>query len=72
MLKKLALAASALLFAAHLLAAPASETAAPHVLLSTSLGEIEIELEAAKAPISVKNFLAYVDSGFYNGTQFHR
>jgi len=72
MLKKLALAASALLFATHLLAAPAADTKPPHVLLTTSLGEIEIELEAAKAPISVKNFLAYVDSGFYNGTVFHR
>ena len=66
MLKKLALAAS-LLFASHLLAAEK-----PHVLLETSLGEVEIELEAEKAPISVKNFLAYVDSGFYNGTLFHR
>ena len=67
MLKKLALAAATLLFAANLLAAEK-----PHVLLDTSLGEIEIELEAEKAPVSVKNFLAYVDSGFYNGTVFHR
>ncbi len=67
MLKKLALAAGTLLFAANLLA-----TEKPHVLLDTSLGEIELELEAEKAPISVKNFLSYVDSGFYNGTIFHR
>ncbi|MES2818366.1 MAG: peptidylprolyl isomerase [Pseudomonadota bacterium] len=67
MLKKLALAACSLLFAANLLAADK-----PHVLLTTSLGEVEIELEADKAPISVKNFLAYVDSGYYDGTVFHR
>ena len=67
MLKKLAMAAGTLLFSASLLAAEA-----PHVLLSTSLGEIEVELDAQKAPLSAKNFLAYVDSGFYNGVQFHR
>ncbi|QLF94465.1 peptidylprolyl isomerase [Pseudomonas sp. ABC1] len=67
MLKRLTLAACALLFTSHLLAADN-----PRVLLSTSLGEIEIELEAEKAPISVKNFLEYVDSGFYDNTVFHR
>ncbi len=67
MLKKLAMAASTLLFSASLLAAEA-----PHVLLTTNLGEIEVELDAEKAPVSAKNFLAYVDSGFYNGVQFHR
>jgi len=44
----------------------------PHVLLNTSMGEIEIELEAEKAPVSVKNFLEYVESGYYDGTVFHR
>ena len=42
------------------------------VLLETSLGEIKIELNAEKAPVSVKNFLAYVKEGHYNGTIFHR
>ncbi len=42
------------------------------VLLSTSKGDIEIELNAEKAPDTVKNFLEYVNSGFYNGTVFHR
>lgn len=69
MLKKLALAASSLLLSLNLLAAPIAN---PHVLLTTSLGEIEIELAADKAPISTQNFLAYVESGFYDGTQFHR
>lgn len=42
------------------------------VLLSTSLGDITIELYPEKAPITVENFLAYVDSGFFDGTIFHR
>ena len=67
MFKTLTLAACSILFAGNLLAAEN-----PKVLLTTSLGEIEIELDADKAPISTANFLAYVDSGYYAGTQFHR
>ena len=67
MLKRIALAACSVLLAGNLLAAEN-----PRVLLTTSLGEIELELEAEKAPISVENFIAYVDSGFYDGTVFHR
>ena len=44
----------------------------PKVVLNTNMGEIELELYPAKAPVSVKNFLSYVKSGFYNGTIFHR
>ncbi|MFB7178592.1 peptidylprolyl isomerase [Streptomyces sp. NPDC056257] len=44
----------------------------PHILLDTSFGQVEIELDAVKAPLSVKNFLEYVDSGHYNNTIFHR
>ena len=44
----------------------------PQVRLTTSAGVIELELDAAKAPVTVKNFLDYVDAGFYNGTIFHR
>jgi len=44
----------------------------PVVVLETSLGTIELELDAVKAPISVENFLAYVDAGHYDGTLFHR
>jgi peptidyl-prolyl cis-trans isomerase B (cyclophilin B) len=40
--------------------------------METSLGTIKIELDADKAPITVKNFLTYVDEGFYDGTVFHR
>jgi cyclophilin family peptidyl-prolyl cis-trans isomerase len=51
-------------------AAPAP--AAPRVMLVTSLGEILIELDAAAAPVTVENFLAYARDGHYNGTIFHR
>ncbi len=44
----------------------------PVVVLSTTLGDIEIELYPKEAPISVKNFLWYVDSKFYDGLIFHR
>ncbi|MDI6796841.1 MAG: peptidylprolyl isomerase [Desulfatibacillaceae bacterium] len=44
----------------------------PRVVFETSLGSIEIELFMDKAPISGKNFLEYVDAGFYNGKIFHR
>jgi len=44
----------------------------PVVVMKTSLGDIEIELYHDKAPVTVNNFLAYVDSGFYDGTVFHR
>lgn len=42
------------------------------VKLTTSLGEIIIQLNPEKAPISSANFLTYVNEGFYNGTIFHR
>ena len=44
----------------------------PVVTLTTSLGVIELELDPDKAPITVKNFLEYVDAGFFDGTIFHR
>jgi len=43
-----------------------------YVLFSTSKGDIVLQLDRAHAPITVANFLNYVDSGFYNGTIFHR
>jgi peptidyl-prolyl cis-trans isomerase A (cyclophilin A) len=45
---------------------------AQKVRLDTSMGEIVIELDAAKAPKSVANFLEYVKAGHYDGTIFHR
>lgn len=41
-------------------------------LMKTTLGDIKIELNAEKAPISVANFIAYAEAGHYNGTLFHR
>jgi cyclophilin family peptidyl-prolyl cis-trans isomerase len=42
------------------------------VIMETSMGLLEIELFEDEAPVTVKNFLDYVDSGFYEGTVFHR
>lgn len=44
----------------------------PVVTMETSMGSITIELFENEAPITVKNFLAYVDEGFYDGLIFHR
>ena len=43
-----------------------------YVLMQTSLGDIVIELNREKAPITVKNFLSYTDKKYYDGTIFHR
>lgn len=61
---------------------PVAETAAkgetsnqgknPRAAIETSKGKIVIELFADKAPLSVKNFLAYAEAGYYDGTVFHR
>jgi len=44
----------------------------PMVTLSTSMGDVKVELYADKAPVSVKNFLEYAKAGYYDGTIFHR
>ena len=52
-----------------------SDTAAqgnPVVVMKTNIGEVTIELFQDKAPISVANFLAYANDGYYSGTVFHR
>jgi len=56
------------------LQAPALEPAPgnPVALISTSLGDITIELFKDRAPVSVANFLQYANDGFYSGTIFHR
>lgn len=43
-----------------------------YVIISTTKGDIAVELDREHAPITVANFLKYVDSGFYEGTIFHR
>ncbi len=42
------------------------------VMMKTSKGTIELELDSAKAPNTVENFVAYAKAGFYDGTVFHR
>ncbi len=50
----------------------ASMSETPNVVIQTSAGEIELELDAERAPATVANFLRYVDAGHYDGTLFHR
>ena len=45
---------------------------AAHILMTTTVGPMTLELDADKAPKTVENFLSYVSSGFYDGTIFHR
>lgn len=63
--------ASLSLFAAC--SSPAAAEMKPvKALISTSMGDITLELNAEKAPITVKNFVEYVKAGHYSGTIFHR
>jgi peptidyl-prolyl cis-trans isomerase B (cyclophilin B) len=67
-MKRLLIVALAVLAVTFTAAAGAN----PKVVLETSQGKIVLELYADKAPETVKNFMAYVDAGFYNNTIFHR
>ena len=75
-MRKLTPALAALLFTVSAAGANAKSqpvpTHDPIVQMVTSLGTVELELFPDKAPVTVKNFLNYVNSGFYNGTIFHR
>ena len=69
------LAVLALLGGVLLFAAPPAQTDAdanPQVRIQTNAGDITVELYPGEAPLTVANFLSYVDSGFYAGTVFHR
>ena len=66
LLSRVAIAAGALLLSAAAFAAD------PQVSIKTTMGEIVLELDQEKAPLTVANFLQYVKSGFYKGTIFHR
>ena len=59
-----------LLFFTTVAAAPLAT--AQTVTLDTSVGDIVVQLDAAKAPATVDNFVQYVNAGHYNGTVFHR
>ena len=54
------------------IASPSWAQEAPKVKLSTSMGDIVVQLDPTKAPKTVENFLAYVNDKHYNGTIFHR
>lgn len=51
---------------------PQNDTTAAKVKIETSKGDIIVELDAAKAPVTCENFLAYVADKYYDGTIFHR
>jgi cyclophilin family peptidyl-prolyl cis-trans isomerase len=51
---------------------PAVDTAPVKVLVKTSMGDVTLELDRAKAPLSVANFVRYAESKHYDGTIFHR
>ena len=67
---RVVLAAGLLVAAAGL--ATADDPKPVRVLLHTASGDVELELDAAKAPKTVANFLRYVDGGLYDGGRFHR
>jgi hypothetical protein len=49
-----------------------SFTENPRVIIKTSKGDVVVKLYADKAPVTVRNFLSYVDEGKYDGVIFHR
>jgi cyclophilin family peptidyl-prolyl cis-trans isomerase len=52
--------------------AKGAKTDHPRVAMKTSMGDIVLELDRKRAPVTVDNFLRYAKDGFYNGTLFHR
>ena len=66
------LALASIALAAIFSVAPAQAQDAPKVKIATSMGDIVVQLDPAKAPKTVENFLAYVKDKHYDGTVFHR
>jgi peptidyl-prolyl cis-trans isomerase A (cyclophilin A) len=67
-----ALAGLWLLMLSHGVAVADDPAKAVRLVIETDKGEVEVELDTAKAPLTVANFLRYVDAGFYEGGRFHR
>jgi peptidyl-prolyl cis-trans isomerase A (cyclophilin A) len=61
-----------LLLALPAAAQPPPAAGSPRVLIRTERGDIEVEVDTARAPATAANFLRYVDGGFYEGGRFHR
>ena len=53
-------------------ATPKADVATPYVTMKTNFGDVVIQLNPEKAPITVANFLSYIKDGYYKGTIFHR
>jgi len=70
MIRQYAMIVLVLFFMGTILSVSAQER--PKVLFKTNMGDIELELDQEKAPISVENFLSYVSEGFYTDVIFHR
>ncbi|WP_026435973.1 peptidylprolyl isomerase [Acidovorax sp. JHL-9] len=70
--KSTAVLAGIALSAMFSIATPVQAQDAPKVKLATSMGDIVLQLDPAKAPRTVENFLAYVNDKHYDGTVFHR
>ena len=70
MFKRIMFAAAALCLSAGIACAEVKKN--PVAVMETSMGNVKMELFEAEAPISVKNFLEYANSGFFNNTIFHR
>ena len=68
----MALVGTLLAFSALIASLASADDANPKVLMKTTDGDITIELFADKSPITVENFLRYVDEGHFDGTVFHR
>ena len=66
------LALASIALTAIISVAPVQAQDAPKVKLATSMGDIVVQLDPAKAPKTVENFLAYVNDKHYDGTVFHR
>lgn len=71
-MKKLIFSFLIFLFCISITSPAVVEQPNPKVIMETSMGNITIELYPDKAPITVQNFLSYVDENFYDGTIFHR
>ncbi|MHC1697798.1 MAG: peptidylprolyl isomerase [Geobacteraceae bacterium] len=72
MFKKLLYAVTFTLVIGFLVTSAVAAGTNPKVLMETSQGKITIELYPQKSPVTVKNFLSYVQDDFYTGTSFHR